>query len=214
MGLLSYLIPELNKPDKTEDPKIANALTAIEQWANGGIDEKNLTTAYAAFVAQLIPTGSVMPYAGAAAPSNWLLCNGSAVSRATYSKLFELIGTAFGEGDKVTTFNVPDLRERIPVGAGGTFVRGAKGGEAAHTLAGNEIPASLGTGTATNGGGAFIFEAPAGWGGWLGHISEGGGGAGTRNVAGTPGSPMAEANGGQPHNNLQPYTVLNYIVRT
>lgn len=46
MGLLSYLVPELNKPDKTEDPKIANALTAILAWANGEVDASNFATAY------------------------------------------------------------------------------------------------------------------------------------------------------------------------
>lgn len=54
---------------------------------------------------------------------NWLLCNGQAVSRAVYADLFELIGTSFGEGNGVTTFNVPDYR--------GKFLRGLGGNSAA-----------------------------------------------------------------------------------
>lgn len=63
-------------------------------------------------------TGVVVPYGGSAAPSGWLLCNGAAVSRATYSALFSITGTAFGTGDGSTTFNLPNLVNRVPVGVG------------------------------------------------------------------------------------------------
>jgi microcystin-dependent protein len=66
------------------------------------------------------PTGSVIAFAGSSAPSGWLLCNGSAVSRTTYAILFGVIGTTYGVGDGSTTFNIPDLRSRIPVGKGDT----------------------------------------------------------------------------------------------
>lgn len=59
-----------------------------------------------------------MPYGGASNPSNWLLCDGSAVSRTTYAELFGVISTTFGAGDGSTTFNLPDLRGRNVVGAG------------------------------------------------------------------------------------------------
>ncbi len=62
--------------------------------------------------------GIVVPFAGAAAPAGWLLCDGSAVSRTTYPGLFTAIGTTYGAGDGSTTFNVPDLRSRAPIGAG------------------------------------------------------------------------------------------------
>lgn len=65
-----------------------------------------------------VPAGAVSAYAGASAPSGWLLCDGSAVSRTTYADLFTAIGTAYGAGDGSTTFNVPDLRGRSPVGKG------------------------------------------------------------------------------------------------
>ena len=65
-----------------------------------------------------IPVGTIQSYAGASAPSGWLLCDGAAVSRTTYADLFALIGEAFGAGDTTTTFNVPDLQRRMPVGKG------------------------------------------------------------------------------------------------
>lgn len=62
------------------------------------------------------PAGIIAPFAGTSAPSGWLSCNGSAISRATYATLFAAIGTTWGVGDGSTTFNVPDLR--------GMFLRG------------------------------------------------------------------------------------------
>jgi len=65
----------------------------------------------------LAPTGTVMMYAGSSAPTGYLLCDGSAVSRTTYADLFAVCSTTYGSGDGSTTFNVPDAR--------GVFVRGA-----------------------------------------------------------------------------------------
>lgn len=64
------------------------------------------------------PVGSILPYGGISAPNGWLLCQGQAVSRTTYSELFAVIGTAFGAGDSSTTFNIPDLREATTKGVG------------------------------------------------------------------------------------------------
>ncbi len=63
-----------------------------------------------------LPAGMVAPFAGAAAPAGWLLCHGQAVSRADYAALFAAIGTVYGEGDRRTTFNLPDLRGRTVAG--------------------------------------------------------------------------------------------------
>lgn len=63
------------------------------------------------------PIGAILPFGGGTAPSGFLLCNGVAVSRTTYSALFAVIGTSFGAGDGSTTFNVPDLRGKTPFGA-------------------------------------------------------------------------------------------------
>src|ERR1700739_1521098 len=226
MSLLSFLLPQLGVSDKSEDPKIANAFTAILAWANGGIDEENLTTAYAAFVAQLVPSGLIAPYGGNAAPSNWLLCNGAAVSRGAYSKLFTAIGTTYGEGDKVTTFNVPDLRGRVPSGAGSAagaagatnHALGSKGGEETHTLTNaelaphdHEIYMWL-AGGATNGSppdstianqwalqAGIQFVNPAN------QYNVKQGDVSTSGYAASP--------GGQPPNNLQPFTAVNFIIK-
>lgn len=71
----------------------------------------------AALTASLIPSGVMWEFGGAAAPAGWLLCDGSAVSRATFAALFTAIGTTFGVGDGTTTFNLPDARSRSTVGA-------------------------------------------------------------------------------------------------
>lgn len=64
----------------------------------------------------LVPPGVILPYGGSTPPSDWLECNGAAVSRTAYAALFAAIGTTFGAGDGTTTFNLPDLR--------GEFIRG------------------------------------------------------------------------------------------
>lgn len=73
----------------------------------------------AAVVAKLVPAGSIVAFGGTSAPTGWLLCDGTAVSRSTYSTLFTAVGESFGQGDNSTTFNVPDLR--------GRFLRGVDG---------------------------------------------------------------------------------------
>ena len=62
--------------------------------------------------------GFVNMYAGATPPTGWMFCNGAALSRTTYLALFNVIGTAFGAGDGSTTFNLPNLNGRAPVGPG------------------------------------------------------------------------------------------------
>lgn len=105
-----------------------------------------------------IPAGVIAPYGGASAPTGWLLCDGSAVSRSTYAALYAAIGSAYGPGDGSTTFNLPDLRGRTAVGAGAgpgltTRTRGDKlGGETlpshSHTVAAHTHSFSATTTTA------------------------------------------------------------------
>jgi len=64
------------------------------------------------------PVGSVIAYSSTTAPAGWLLADGTAVSRTTYANLFAIIGTTYGVGDNSTTFNVPNLSSRLPVGVG------------------------------------------------------------------------------------------------
>ena len=86
------------------------ATPAAVATVQAAVDALNTTLA--------LPAGVTVPYAGATAPTGWLLCNGQAVSRTSYSRLFAAIGTTYGQGDGSTTFNVPDLRECNPVGIG------------------------------------------------------------------------------------------------
>jgi microcystin-dependent protein len=114
--------------------------TNVESWANGNIDSTNIAAggitqacmasssigasqliassvgvshAAADLLAALIPTGAVLPYVKSTAPTGWLTCDGSAVSRTSYAALFNIIGTTHGVGNGTTTFNVPDYRGRF-----------------------------------------------------------------------------------------------------
>lgn len=84
-------------------------------------------------------TGFLQMTLATTAPNGWLLCQGQAVNRVTYSALFGIIGTSYGAGDGSTTFNLPDLRSRMPLGAGqGTGLTNrplnSRGGEETHVL--------------------------------------------------------------------------------
>jgi len=76
--------------------------------------------------------GTIKPWPGASAPSGWALCDGSALSRSGFPALFALLGTTYGAGNGTTTFNVPDLRGRVPLGADGGHGLGVAGGSAQH----------------------------------------------------------------------------------
>lgn len=88
--------------------------------------------------ASAIPAGTVTAFASENTPQGWLQCDGSAVSRTTYHKLFDLLGTAFGAGNGTTTFNIPDLR--------GYFVRGyddGRGVDSGRVFGSNQADANL-----------------------------------------------------------------------
>jgi len=103
-----------------------------------------------------VPVGTISPYGGTAAPSGWLLCNGAAVSRTTYANLFAIIAELYGVGDGSTTFNLPDLRQKFPIGkaaAGTGSTLGGTGGAIdhvhtthTHTISGFQI-ATVGAGS-------------------------------------------------------------------
>ena len=91
-----------------------------------------------------IPIGSVLQYASDTIPNKYLLCNGQAISRTTYSKLFAIIGTTYGSGNGSSTFNVPNLKTRIPVGKDSSdsefSTLGKTGGAKTHTLTTAQLP--------------------------------------------------------------------------
>lgn len=93
-----------------------------------------------------LPAGVVTWYGGTSAPSGWLECDGSEVSRTTYSALYAVVGDTFGNGNGSTTFNLPNQERRVIVGKDGTGTGtlgnsiGDTGGSETHTLTTGEIP--------------------------------------------------------------------------
>lgn len=87
------------------------------------------------------PVGIIEMFAGSTAPPGWLICDGTAVSRDTYSALFNIIGTTYGAGDGSTTFNLPDLQGRVPIGVSSGHALGTTGGAETVTLGTSQIPA-------------------------------------------------------------------------
>ena len=105
-------------------------------------------------LALALPIGTIQMHTAATAPTatgnggTWLICDGTAISRTTYSALFSLIGTSYGVGDGTNTFNVPDMRSRSPLGYNTASLSGrstramaANGGEEAHALTEAELDA-------------------------------------------------------------------------
>jgi microcystin-dependent protein len=106
------------------------------QWT---VDNVQVPQVQAPVTAVAVPPGGVMLYGGTVAPTGWLLCDGSQVSRTTFPDLFNAIGETYGAGNGSTTFNVPDARQRFPLGkaASGTGATlGALGGTIDHAHAG------------------------------------------------------------------------------
>lgn len=88
-----------------------------------------------------VPLGTLMPFVGALSPSSsWKLADGSELSRTTYAALYAIIGTTYGEGNGVSTFNLPDLRGKMVLGASDDHSRGDTGGAETVTLTTDEIP--------------------------------------------------------------------------
>jgi len=154
-------------------------------------------TVYDGLAGSVLPAGSIQPWPSDTIPANWVLCNGQAISRTTFASLFATIGTVYGVGDGSTTFNVPDFRGRTLVGKDATQTEftplGKTGGEKAHTLTLDEIPKyALWLSTASYSPGVnTLFNPGSSFG-----IS-------TLNGAATAA-----------HNVLQPYSAVNYIMKT
>ena len=200
---------------KVKDAGITSTQLATDAVITAKIQDGAVTAAKldAGAVSVLMPTGSLMPYAGASAPTGYFLCDGSAKSRTTYAGLFAIIGTTYGVGDGSTTFNIPDLRGRVIAGqddmggssanrltgqSGGVDgdVLGGSGGAETHTLSIAEMPAHThDSGFSINNdsisGGDPIYRPPGG-----------------------SGLNTGSTGGGNAHNNVQPTIILNYIIKT
>ena len=147
-----------------------------------------------------LPIGAITQFSGSIAPTNWLFCNGQAISRTEYSELFAIIGTHYGEGDGSTTFNLPDFIGRVPVGLDAEDpdfdALGDFGGEKTHTLTIDEMP---------NHNHVLNFKTSGS------QPLEGNHGAYL--LAGTSDTAIDSTGGNQPHNILQPYLVTNFIIK-
>lgn len=114
------------------------------------------------------PIGSLFYYVGTSDPAggNWLVCDGRAISRSTYSTLYGVVGTVFGAGDGVSTFNLPNPQSRMPLTAGGasgltTRTRGQTGGSENASLAIGNLPDLTVTGDITAGAAINIAAGQA-----------------------------------------------------
>lgn len=167
----------------------------------------------------VIPPGSVWMHAGSTAPTGWLQCDGASVSRSTYSDLFAIIGTDYGNGlGDGLTFTVPDFRSRVPVGVGtgtgggatgttGTkpvggatlknWLRGLWYGEDTHQLTVPEIPAHTHTYSIRTATGVFTGPGANGWDGFS-----------------AAGGTTSSTGSTQPHNVIQAGLGINFIIKT
>tara|TARA_R100000773_G_C4194211_1_gene98999 strand:- start:410 stop:982 length:573 start_codon:yes stop_codon:yes gene_type:complete len=84
-----------------------------------------------------IPTATIVPWSSSSVPSGFLECDGTAVSRSTYSALFAIIGTTYGAGDGASTFNVPNLSDNVAVGKSPGKALASTGGANTVTSTGN-----------------------------------------------------------------------------
>lgn len=144
------------------------------------------------------------------APVGWAFCDGSTLSIAENSTLFNLIGTIYG-GNGQTTFNLPDLRGRVPIHQGSngsnTYVIGQPGGVESVTVVMNQFPAHnhalLGTnnaGTSNSPASNVVAKLTNAW------------SAAAPSAAMNPSTLTLSAGGNQPHENRQPYQVLNWVI--
>ena len=200
-------------------------------------------SAFQAVQPSVIPVGVIEMFAGSTAPNGWLVCDGSTVSRKTYSDLFKVIGTTYGAGNSNTTFTLPDMRGRTPIGVGTgsgltTRTLGGTVGTETETLTSSQIPAHSHPNTVSGGstGGMSANTVHnhsvdrAAWtnSGSAPYTFTGGGSnialqnIGINNSASldhthtfTPSITNANnTGGGGSHNNMQPSIGLNYIIKT
>lgn len=159
------------------------------------------------------PVGSISMYAGSTAPSGWLICDGSAVSRTDYADLFSVIGTTYGTGNGSTTFNLPNLKGRVPVGIDSsdtTFDTLGETGGSKYLQAHKHMTSWSVTTTGAKGNNydGMPFVRAGGTTAdsqlmWTGTVT-----GNYRHMKDWNNNDILEGNSG----NLQPYIVLNYII--
>jgi len=185
----------------------------------------------------LPPPGSIFQYAGSVSPTGYFICDGSAISRNDYEALFLIIGTIYGSGDGSTTFNLPNLKGKFPVGYDSSQTEfdnlNESGGAKTHTLTIAEMPShnhnglTQSAGTHTHGitdpGHSHTLPQSLTALTGVGPNDDWTQGSGTNtgssvtgitiNSDGAHQHVIDSQGGGQAHNNLPPYLVLNYIIK-
>lgn len=209
-------------------PKLANGAVTTVKVDDGAVTLPKVATEVSS---RLTPAGAITMYGGATAPTGWLVCLGAAVSRTTYAALFAAIGTTYGAGDGSTTFNLPNLGARVPVGvwSGGGYPLGGTGGNANHSHTVTGTAASHTHNLDTNGGVPFHLDSTTTkvWrNGPEGAWSAGNNGTtawttGTGSittslglVGRTAAASAAVTGTAASESSLPPYTVVNFIIKT
>lgn len=161
-------------------------------------EDNDILEKFMLHVAQyLVPTGTISAFGGSSAPDGFLICNGQAANRIIHAKLFAVIGTIYGVGDGTTTFNVPDLRDRFPLGSNANL--GTLKGSNLQTLVTGELPSHAHPTQIWNGAGSGPLGAIAPWGP-------------SSNIPGQNLNALP-AGGGEPHNNIPASICLIYIIK-
>jgi microcystin-dependent protein len=217
--VLTATSTELNKLDgvnatTAELNKLAGATatTAELNYVTG------VTSAIQDQLNALIPAATITMYGASTAPTGWLLCDGAAVSRTTYATLFGIIGTEYGVGDNTTTFNLPDLKGRAPVGFGagsGLTNRsdlGAKFGTETQTLTEANLPAHNHATAFTRRSTTAETHDHDSWtaGDFAAPVDDR---SGATETTTTVTKNSDNTGSGTAHNNLQPSTVVNFIIK-
>jgi microcystin-dependent protein len=120
-------------PTSAQDAATKTYVDAVGFTVAPGTSGNVLTsngTIWTSAAATTIPSGSMQMWPTSTAPTGYLLCAGAAVSRTVYAALYAVIGTTYGVGDGSTTFNLPDLRGRMPLGVNGSYALASTGGSA------------------------------------------------------------------------------------
>jgi microcystin-dependent protein len=210
--------------------KVATNGITDNEIINGAVTTAKL---HSSILNSLMPTATVLPYAGLTAPTGYLVCAGQSVSTTTYADLYGVIGYTYGGSGSF--FNLPDLRGRVIAGqddmdgtsanrltglTGGVDgdVLGGTGGDEKHALTEAQMPKHYHQMRGPN-----SITAPQDNGGTTGHGVYGGGTPddaaqeyGTYSTGGSAssGSQSTGTSNGNNHNNVQPTIILNYIIKT
>jgi len=151
--------------------------------------------------------GEIRMFGGNFAPVGWAFCDGSLIPISENDALFNLIGTTYG-GDGQNTFALPDLRSRVPIHVGPGFALGQSGGTESVTLTTSQIPAHSHMPTCFAGGGNQ--NKPDG-GVWASSSPATYFASAAPSVTMDPAA-IGSAGGSQPHDNMVPFLVINFIL--